>query len=160
MNLIACVGKNNELGFQGDLIWKIPEDMEMFRELTTGCTVVMGFKTWESLQQKFRPLPNRRNIVLTSKDITSTHSDVDFYHSKEEVLHNIAGDEKVWIIGGAQIYKLFLPEVQVIHLTVVNDDYPEADVYFPKLTSNKWTRFTTEIDKSNFFKFETYVRKS
>ena len=122
INLIAAVGKNLELGLNNKLIWNIPEDLQYFKKLTTGKTVVMGRKTYESIG---RPLPNRNNIVLTRKE--SNIEGVNTVKNYEEIL-NV--EEEIFIIGGESIYELFLPYADNIYLTEI-DDVHEADSYFP-----------------------------
>ncbi|MBQ6546537.1 MAG: dihydrofolate reductase [Bacilli bacterium] len=122
INIIAAVGKNLELGLNNKLIWNIPEDLKYFKDVTTGKTVVMGRKTYESIG---RPLPNRNNIVLTRKDIAI--EGVNIVKNYEEILNL---EDETFIIGGESIYELFLPYADNLYLTEIDDSH-EADSYFP-----------------------------
>lgn len=131
INLIAAVGRNYELGLSNRLIWNIPEDLKYFKEMTTGKTVVMGRKTFESIG---KALPNRNNIVLTRKDIKI--DGVNIVNNYEEVLNT---NEETFIIGGESIYKLFLPFADNIYLTEI-DQSSEADSYFPSFDKELYNK--------------------
>lgn len=125
--MIAAVGKHLELGKNNDLIWHFKEDMRFFRETTRGATVVMGRKTFESLPAA---LPGRRNIVIT-KNAAYHAENAEVVGSMEQALEIIKNDEKVFIIGGASIYKVFLPYAHKIFLTEIDDECTDADTFFP-----------------------------
>ena len=125
VNLIVAIGKNGEIGKNGDLIWKISEDLKRFKSLTTGHPVIMGRKTWESLPKK--PLPNRRNIILSRQSDFQVQGG-EVVNSVEEALR-ITKDESPFIIGGAEIYNAFLPYVTSFFLTEVEDSCDDADSY-------------------------------
>ena len=144
INIIAAVGKNLELGINNKLIWHLPEDLKYFKEVTTGKTVVMGKKTYESIG---KPLPNRKNIVLTRQNISI--SEVEIIHNIKDVLNK---KESIFIIGGADVYKQFLPYANNIYLTEI-DDQKEADTYFPKFDKNLYEK---EIVKESTFKDINY----
>lgn len=135
ISLIASVGKNRELGRGNELLFKIPEDMKMFREKTTGHVVIMGRKTFESIG---RALPNRVNIVVTrTLNLKPQTSDLKFVSSIEEAIELAktlesppAGGE-IFVIGGAQIYEQALPFADKLYLTVVNKTVGDADAFFP-----------------------------
>ena len=131
INLIAAVGKNFELGLGNKLIWNIPEDLQYFKELTTGKTVVMGRKTYESIG---KALPNRENIVLSTKKILMDN--VIVINNYKDIL-NIKKD--IFIIGGESIYKLFLSYADNIYLTEI-DDEKDADSYFPVFDKNLYEK--------------------
>lgn len=126
--MICAIGKNREIGCDNKLLWDIPDDMRHFTETTRGKTVIMGQKTYESLHVK--PLPNRKNIVLTfDKDFQAPDCEIAF--DLEEVAKKYQdSDEEVFVIGGGTIYKQFLPYAQKLYLTLV-DDAPKADTFFP-----------------------------
>ena len=134
VNLIVAIGKDGAIGKNGDLIWKIPQDLKRFKQLTTGHPVIMGRKTWESLPKK--PLPNRRNIIIT-KNPEYKADGAETMNSIEEALKKIA-DETSFIIGGAQIYREFLPYASRIYLTVVEGECPEADAHLALDLSSGW----------------------
>ena len=133
------MGKNRELGNKGDLpAWRLPADLKRFKELTDGSVVVMGRKNYESLPERFRPLPNRKNVVLTRDEIWAGPG-VEIVHTVDEVLEKYGADENLWIIGGAEIYKLFLPYVNEMHLTEVDGQF-EADTFFPEFSGFEITK--------------------
>jgi len=128
---IAAIGaKTRAIGKDNELLWRIPGDLPRFKEITSGHPVIMGYATFESMGR--RTLPNRTNIILTLEpDVIVEGAHVA--HSKEEALEiarNSIGSEKIFIIGGGQIYTLMLPETDTLDLTLVHDD-ADGDVFFP-----------------------------
>ena len=139
LSIIAAIGENRELGKNNTLLWDIPEDMNHFRTITRGHTVIMGRKTYESIGHA---LPGRVNIVIT-RDISFTTPDGCFIvHSLEEAIK--LGKEKeqteVFIIGGANIYAQAIDLADKLYLTIIHHAFPEVDTFFPK-----YTRFSTPI---------------
>lgn len=135
ISMIAAVGKSLELGKNNDLIWHFKEDMKFFKETTTGHTVVMGRKTFESLP---KALPNRRNIVISSnKDYVAEGAEV--VTSLEEAL-KIIENEDAFIIGGGTIYKAFLPYADKLYLTEIDDACLEADTFFPVFDKSEFNK--------------------
>lgn len=134
ISIIAAIGKNNELGKDNDLIWRFKEDMKFFRETTTGNTVLMGRKTFESLPHA---LPNRRNVVVT-KDENYIAEGAEVFYSVEEALKSTENDN-VFVIGGAMIYNELLPFCDKLYLTEIDDECPDADVYFPKFNKSEYS---------------------
>lgn len=128
IEIIAAISNDMALGKNNELLWSIPEDMQHFKMLTMGHPVIMGRKTWESLPERFRPLPNRHNIVITTQEEYVADGAV-VVHSMEDAI--LLGDGRIFVIGGAQIYNEALPYADVIHLTIVDVDVPDADVFFP-----------------------------
>lgn len=124
--LIAAVSKNGVIGNQGALPWKLPKEMQHFRDTTRGHTVVMGRKTFETLN---KPLPNRRNVIL-SKSLKNAPEGVCVYSSWEDARKTIQSDETVYICGGAEIYKHFLPLADEVLLTIINAEF-NGDTRFP-----------------------------
>lgn len=134
INMIVAIGKDGAIGKGGDLIWKIPEDLKRFKALTTGHPVIMGRKTWESLPK--RPLPGRRNIIITrQKDYKPEGAEV--VNSIPEAIE-VTQNELPFIIGGAEIYRAFLPFTDYIYLTEVDDKCGEADSFLHIDFSNGW----------------------
>jgi dihydrofolate reductase len=121
--VIAAVARNRVIGNRGTLPWHIPEDLRRFKRLTTGHAILMGRKTFISLG---RPLPNRRNVVLTSHPIP----DVECYPSIDAALNSLASQERVFVIGGGQIYAQLLGRADELFLTLLDRDV-EGDTYFP-----------------------------
>lgn len=128
--IIAAVGKNLELGYKNQLLWHLKEDMDYFKKVTTGSIVVMGRKTFESIG---RPLPNRENIVI-SKSIKYIDG-VKIIDDPHKILEY---NGKIFIIGGEQIYKFFLPYADKIYLTEI-DKEALADSFFPEFNKNDYT---------------------
>ena len=158
ISVIVAVAENGTIGDKNTLLWHIKEDMKHFRTLTTGHPVVMGRKTYDSLG---RPLPNRRNVVITRQDIAIEGCEIA--HSLEEALSLFTPDEEVFVIGGAQIYAEAMPLADRFYLTVVEHPY-EGDTAFPKWDREAWQlvsseRFEQGESYPHPFRFETYERK-
>ena len=127
INLIAAVARNRAIGFENKLLYWLPNDLKRFKQLTTGKTIVMGRKSFESLPNG--ALPNRRNIVLSRRDIS--FPGCECYHSVEEVLQHCKDDEEVFFIGGSEIFRQILPQAHRLMLTEIDDVPAEADAFFP-----------------------------
>lgn len=138
--MIAAIGKNRELGQNNKLLWHIPEDAKRFKDLTEGHAVIMGRKTYESLPEKFRPLPNRTNIVVTrNSTFTTTTAQLIVVNSLEAAIEAAKKIEKkeIFIIGGAQIYGEGIKYADKLYLTLVDKEYPDADAFFPDYSEFK-----------------------
>lgn len=146
-SLIACIGKNRELGKDGQLVFHIKEDMQFFREKTDGHKVVMGRKTWESLPSK---LKNRTNIVITSQDLDGP--DEILHDFSDFILENKDTDEEIFIIGGGKIYEEFLPVASNLYLTEVDAD-ADADTYFPEFDKNRYEKTLIKKGRDNDLAF-------
>ena len=114
------------IGRDGTLPWHLPDDLAFFKKTTSGHPIVMGRKTFDSIG---RPLPKRQNIVLT-RDKTWTHPGVDVIHAPEELAHIVTTPSTIYIIGGAEIYQAFLPQLHVLLITHVKQNHP-GDTRFP-----------------------------
>ena len=133
--LIAAVGRQGELGKNGRLLWPLPEDLQRFKELTTGHTVIMGRKTYESIGH---PLPRRYNIVVTRQTDFDAPG-VWIRHSPEEALALAqCFSRKIFIIGGESLYRHFMPLAHRLLLTEIDAEDPEADTYFPPIDPSLW----------------------
>ncbi len=159
ISIIVAASTNNVIGVQGELPWRISDDLKRFKQLTMGKPIVMGRLTWESIG---RALPGRQNIVITRQsDFAAAGCDV--VDSPAAALA-VAGDaEEVMIIGGGQIYDLFLPKASRLHLTRV-DAVIEGDARFPDISEDAWMLVESEAhaagDSNEFaFEFRTYERK-
>jgi len=135
ISIIAAIGKNNELGKGNDLIWHFKDDMKFFKETTTGSTVIMGRKTFESLP---KALPNRRNIVISRSRNYSPEGALVVSDIKKAL--NEADSDEVFIIGGGTIYKEFLPLADKLYLTEIDAECPDAEVFFPEFDKKKYKR--------------------
>ncbi len=127
IHLIWAQDENGGIGKDGKLPWHISEDLKNFKRLTSGSTILMGRNTWESLP--IRPLPERRNIVLSSKEV----SDVEYYTSVKECIETLDGDgiEKLFVIGGTTVYRNFIHRADELHITHVDELTEGIDTYFP-----------------------------
>jgi len=158
ITLIAAIGKNNEIGLNNDLLWRLPEDLMRFKCLTTGNTIIMGRKTYESIG---RPLPNRINIIIT-RNKTFEAKGCLVLNSLEEAL-KACDAEECFIIGGASIYEQAFPLADKLELTLV-DFEGEADTYFPNIDFSQWILSKKESHKANDkhaydFQFNTYLKR-
>ena len=139
ISMICAVGKNLAIGRDNKLIWNLPNDLKHFKEITMGRTVIMGDRTFESIG---RPLPGRKNIVVTLTENYEAPG-CEVRNSLEEVLSEYKNsEEEVFVIGGATIYKLSLPFVDKLYLTLVDDAPADADAFFPD-----YSEFTKEISR-------------
>jgi len=157
--LVAALGKERQLGLDNKLLWKLPGDLPRFKEMTMGCPIVMGRKTYDSIG---RPLPGRTNIVIT-RDEQHLIDGVEIAHSAEQALKLAKQDQDsdtVFIIGGGEIYSLFLPLANRLELTLVNDS-PEADAFFPEYSNefNEVARHPNQADELHY-DYVSYRRKA
>ena len=153
--MIACVGKNLELGRNNDLIWHLPSDLKYFKEVTLGHTVIMGRNTFKSLPGV---LKNRHNIVLTFKeDKDELPDEVEVLHSINEFLDKYKEkDELVFVIGGTSIYKQFIDLADTLYLTEVDGEC-KADVYFPEFDKSLYTKEIVGNGNDNNIKFNFVI---
>ncbi len=158
ISLIVAMGQNMVIGINNRLPWRLPAEMRYFRETTMGKPIIMGRKTHESIGGV---LPGRHNIVLT-RSRTYKSPGCSIVHSVQEAL-GVAKGKEVMVIGGAQVYKLFLPLADRIYLTVVESEF-EGDSFFPAIDRREWlevSRETHEPDEYNQYKYSLilYERK-
>lgn len=142
ISIIAAVGKNNAIGRNNQLIWNLPNDLKHFQKITSGHTVIMGDRTYESIG---RLLPNRKNIVVSlNKDYKAEGAEVrnDLAKVLKEYKNS---DEEIFVIGGGMIYKLSLPFADKLYITLVDDEPQDADVFFPD-----YSEFRNIINKENY----------
>lgn len=154
LSLIAGISQNNCIGKNGQLPWHIPEDLKHFREVTAGKIVLMGRKTWESLPEKFRPLPNRINIVITRQTDYSVPTGVEVYATIDEAVA-AHPNEEIMVIGGAEIYKQTIDKAEKLYMTHINQAV-DGDAFFPTIDLTIWKE-TDRADHSNY-SFVTYFR--
>lgn len=160
ISIIVAMGSNREIGKNNDLLWNLPVDMRFFKETTLGRTVIMGRKNYESIPPRFRPLPNRTNIVV-SRNADYEAPECYICSTLQNAIDLAAdlGEEHLFIIGGAQIYELALKEVDLDHLfiTHVEAEFPDAEAFFPEVDFSKWTKtiiHTEEAGIENAFRFQ------
>ena len=159
IHIIAAVAKNRAIGYQNKLLYWLPNDLKRFKALTTGHTIIMGRRTFESLPKG--ALPNRRNIVLTRSQQAFPGCDV--FASLEEALKHCQADEEVFIIGGASVYQQAMAVADHLYLTEIDDTPKDADAFFPPY--NDWKMVQKEThpkdDKHAFeYAFVDYIREN
>jgi dihydrofolate reductase len=149
--IIAALSRNRVIGKAGKLPWHISEDLKRFKHLTTGHTVLMGRKTFESLG---KPLPNRRNVVLTSRAIPG----VETYPTLAQALQALENEEKVFVIGGGEIFAQLIDHADELHLTLIDKEV-EGDTFFPPYEHLIDTRYRLiSREERDGFRFEDYVK--
>lgn len=136
LSLIAAVARNGVIGKDNQLLWHLPGDMRHFRETTRGKPVIMGRKTWESLPEKFRPLPGRLNVVV-SRDPAYAAPGATLAGSLDEAIDVAQNAEEAFVIGGAQLYRQALPFADRLYLTEIAADFA-GDTWFPEVLPEDW----------------------
>ena len=160
LSIIVAKAKNNIIGKNNELVWHLPEDLKHFKELTTGHTIIMGRKTYESLG---KPLPNRKHIIFSQNPDFKVHEEnVQVVHSLLEIQDLIEGKEEAFVIGGAMIYNFLMPYVKKMYVTEIKQEF-NGDAFFPIIDSEKWkeTSRTTGIknEENNLdYDFVTYEK--
>ena len=134
LGIIYARARNGVIGRNNTMPWYLPEDLAHFKRTTLGAPVIMGRKTWDSLPPRFRPLPGRRNIVVT-RDAQWQAAGAERAGSLEEAIARVAAEPQVWVTGGAEIYRLALPRAQLAVVTEIEADY-EGDAFAPQLGDN------------------------
>lgn len=162
LSLIAAVARGGAIGRDNDLLWHDSRDQKHFRAATLGCPVVMGRRTWDSLPERFRPLPGRRNIVVT-RNIAWQAPGAEVAHSLAEALALVADAPKAFVMGGGQLYAEALTHADELVLTEVDADF-EADTFFPDWDRSAFTEVQREAHTAQTpgdmpFAFVTYRRR-
>jgi dihydrofolate reductase len=160
LGLIFARSLNGVIGFQGKIPWSLPEDMARFKQITENTTVIMGRKTWESLPEKFKPLPNRKNIVLSKQNLVVPDG-VEVLSSLQMALDLCRHTPQVWVIGGSSLYNEALPFADTIEQTIVDIEC-EGDAFSPYVFIKHWeTKAEVPGVSKNGLKYEfvTYKRK-
>lgn len=161
VSIIVAINKNNGIGMENKLLYWLPNDLKRFKSLTTGHTIIMGRKTFESLPKG--ALPNRRNVVLSRQDIT--FEGAECYASLEEALKSCKNEEEIFIIGGASLYNEAIKIADTLYITEIEDSEKEADAFFPNIDLNVWKEKSREChstDEKHLYPycFIDYIRKS
>jgi dihydrofolate reductase len=160
ISIIVAVSDDWGIGKDNELLWRIPEDLKRFKRLTTGNAIIMGKKTWESLPR--RPLPDRKNIVLTDIPNEKIEGSITAY-SIEDALSKCDRNKEIFIIGGGSIYRQFMPLADRLYISHVHKKAP-ADVYFPEIDLNFWVvvekeEFPGNGEESIPYTYTIYERK-
>ena len=140
INIIVAIAENNAIGFENKLLYWLPNDLKRFKALTTGHTIIMGRKTFESLPKG--ALPNRRNIVLSRQDIE--FAGAERFSSLEAALATCTAQEEVYIIGGASVYQEAMPLADQLCVTHIEDTPEQADAFFPEIDPKVWEVTSSE----------------
>ena len=138
VSIIVAIGENHAIGKNNQLLWHMPNDLKHFKDITSGRTIIMGRKTFDSVG---KPLPRRRNIVVTRQDITISGCEV--VKSIEDGLALCKYEDEVFIGGGAEIYKLAMHLTDRIYLTIIHKDF-DADTFFPEIDKSEWKEVKRE----------------
>jgi len=156
LSIIVATDLSGCIGIENKLPWHLPADLAYFKKATTGHTVVMGRKTFDSIG---RPLPNRKNVVLT-RDQEWIKDGVEVVHSVEELIKSFSlNEEEVFIIGGSQLYKACLPHAKRIYRTLIHGNF-NGDAYFPVVDESEWKLISNQkgnVDKKNLYEHEFMI---
>ena len=160
ISIIVAIAQNGAIGFENKLLYWLPNDLKRFKALTTGHTIIMGRRTFESLPKG--ALPNRRNIVLTRQNIEFPGA--ERYASLEAALAQCKDEEEVFIIGGASVYREAMPLADKLFITHIEDTPEQADAFFPKIDASVWkvtSREALSTDEKHLYPycFVDYQRK-
>lgn len=145
ISIIVAIAQNYAIGKDNDLLWHISDDLKRFKAITSSHTVIMGSKTYMSLPR--RPLPNRRNIVLTGNPDFQCQG-AELAHSVQQVLDMVKDDGECFVIGGGTVYNQFLPHANRLYVTLVHKDF-DADVFFPAINNEQFI-----VEKESERKFD------
>ena len=159
ISIIVAIAENRAIGFENKLLYWLPNDLKRFKALTTGHTIIMGRKTFESLPKG--ALPNRRNIVLSRQDIE--FAGAERYSSLEQALSQCRNEEEVFIIGGASVYQEAMALAHKLCITYIEDTPAEADAFFPEISGNVWKETGRECHSTDEkhlypYRFVDYIR--
>lgn len=154
ISLLVAMGKNHVIGFENDMPWHLPEDLKYFKEKTTGHTIIMGRKTYDSIG---RVLPNRRNVVLTRQKLDFPKEVEVIRDIKQIYQWNKANpDQELFVIGGGNLYNQVLPYADRMYITEIDENF-EGDTFFPTFEANEWT-LTSKVkgERNNDNPYEYY----
>ena len=162
ISIIVAMAENRAIGKGGDLIWHNSRDLKQFKKITSGHTVIMGYKTYWSLPGH-KALPNRRNIILTTR-LSKAPEGFEIVDSIHQALDLVKNEEEVFIIGGGMVYEQFLPLAHRVYLTRIGKSF-EADTYFPFINFEEWDLVDLQVIDDDpqvdyEYRFEVWERKS
>lgn len=161
ISIIVALARNRAIGLNGNLIWHLSADLKYFKRVTTGHTVIMGYKTFLSLPNQ-RALPNRRNIIISSH-LEQAPEGFELAHSIQEAINMVHDEEETFVIGGGSIYEQFLPHADKLYLTRIDKEF-EADTYFPYIDFDEWNLIDVNVVDEDpqvdfTYRFEVWERK-
>ena len=159
ITIIVAAAENNAIGKDNDLIWSLPNDLKRFKKLTSGHSIIMGRKTFDSFPGL---LPKRKHIVISRNKNISFSDEVTVVNNFEDAIRETGDDENPFIIGGGQIYKLAMDVSDKIELTRVHEEF-KADTFFPKIDKDKWELINEEFNEKDerhqfSFTYKTYIK--
>ncbi|MFC0189439.1 dihydrofolate reductase [Fictibacillus aquaticus] len=159
ISMIAAMGSNRVIGKDNDIPWRIPRDWEYVKKTTSGHTIILGRKNYDSIG---RPLPGRRNIVMT-RDMNVRIEGCEMAWSVEDIFQMCAEEEEIFIFGGEEIYKLFMTYAEKLYITKIHHAF-KGDTFFPEWEENEWEEVSVEkgiTDQHNpySYTFHIFVRK-
>ena len=160
LSIIVAIAKNYAIGKDNKLLWHLPEDLKRFKELTTGHTIIMGSRTFDSLG---RVLPNRKHVVLTDKEETCDSDQVEFIYNMDDIKKYEDDDEENFVIGGASMYRQLMPYCNKMYVTEIDKEF-DGDVFFPEIDKEEWKEIERRkglTDEKNPYVYDyvTYVRR-
>ena len=161
LTIIVAIAKNYAIGKDNKLLWHLPEDLKRFKEITTGKTIIMGSRTFDSLG---RVLPNRKHIVLTdTKGQVHKSDQVEYVYCMDDIIKYADDDNENFVIGGASMYRQLMPYANKMYVTEIDKEF-DGDVFFPEIDKEEWKEISREkglTDEKNPYKYEyvTYVRR-
>ena len=163
ISIIVAVSENQVIGKDNKLAWNLPDDMSYFSNMTKNHSVIMGRKNWESIPKKFRPLPHRKNIVVTRNNDFKGEGAI-IVNSIEKAIEKsrLSEDEEIFIIGGGEIYKLGFKYVDKLYITEIYSDI-NGNTYFPKWNKENWkeiSRISYPKDEKHEFNFDYVIYKN
>lgn len=161
ISIIVAIARNRAIGIDNRLLYRLPDDLKRFKALTTGHTIIMGRKTFESFPKG--ALPHRRNIVLT-RNRAAAFTGAESFNSLEEALAHCTEEEEIFIIGGESVYKEALPLARKLYITEIDDTPERADAFFPPTDMQEWELLQSlphDADEKHrqSFTFKDYIRK-
>ena len=161
ISIIVALAENRAIGKNGDLIWHLSNDLKHFKQITTGHSVIMGYKTYLSLRNH-KPLPNRRNIIISTR-LDEAPEGFELAPSIPDAMKLVETEEEVFVIGGGMIYAQFLPIADKLYLTRLEKSF-EADTYFPYINFDEWNLLDMEVIDNDeqvdfIYRFEEWERK-
>lgn len=161
LSIIVAIAENYAIGKQGDLLCHLPNDLQHFKQITSGKTVLMGERTFYSLPK--HPLPNRRNIVLTDKE-GKIFEGADVAYSIDELISKIDPNEEAFVMGGGMVYKQMMPLADKLYITHIHNSWSDADTFFPEIKDDEWELVSAEKhakDEKNpyDYTFAEYIRR-
>lgn len=158
VSLIAAMGENRVIGYNNDIPWRLPKEWQYVKKVTMGHPIIMGRKNYESIG---RALPGRRNIILT-RDQSYSAKGCEVFHTVQDVLTACEQEDEIFIFGGEQIYKLFLPFVEKMYITKIHAEF-QGDTYFPEINDAEWNELSvqqgmTDEDNPYIYFYHVYER--